>query len=172
MLGLVMGRVGTMPASANPNSQQPAEICDDNRGNPLNCLILLEQQNSEKLIAMQEVLNRQETSLTTINSNVTDLTSVSTQSAEATLEALSQQSTSLTTINSNLTDLASASAGSAEVILQSLSQHDENSVKLTYDLQEGLDRLSKIMATLSSMHEKLDEIAKAILENLCDGDDC
>lgn len=142
MLGLVMGRVGTMPALANPNSQQPAEICDDNRGNPLNCLLLLEQQNSEKLMAMQEVLNRQETSLTTINSNLADLASASASSAEATLQALNRQQEDL-----------------------------EGSSIIQIKMQSTMDNMSKSLNILANLMDEMDKTLKGILENLCTGDD-
>jgi len=143
VLGLLIGRAGTIPVLANPNSQQPAELCDNNRGNPLDCLILLERQNSEKLIAIQEALNRQETSLTTINSNVTDLASASANSAEATLQALNQQ------------------------------QEDLEGFSMTQlRMQSAMDSMSKFLSTLANTMEKMDKTLKAILENLCTGDDC
>jgi hypothetical protein len=146
VLGLLVGRVGTMSALASSDSPSPVQVCDENNGNVLKCLALLEQQNSERLVAIQQVLNEQQTSVTTINSDVAALASASAASSESTLLAINSQDVVLNTI---------------------LDKQGEMGELEEVRLQMTLDRMSKLEATLETLFRKiLQETGDYIIENL------
>ena len=131
VLGLLIGRADTMPALASPNSQSSVGGCDGNKGNILECLVLLEKQNSERLDTIQKVLIEQQTSVKTINDNVVKLTSASNASSELILQALTKQDT-------EIQDLSAAHSLGLQMVME---KYEESSSTLSELIQKNSDTI-------------------------------